>query len=851
MVREAEQDRLHLLAHSASISTGTTLTAPETHRYDDPHLGYQLQDIEGLHIGTQNTNTRSLSPSPYTSRWDQDSEQEGNDAESFDGFRRQVPEQTPNHVGTFAHKTQAAAKKWSKGFLRFILRSGRYASHISYEQANLDPSGKPSKYSGWRGGVLLAATSAGAVLCINLLFAIWAGATSRSGMHVGTIYEGDCGVVHRTDSWIHIAINVMGTLLLGASNYTMQCLSAPTRSEIDAAHCIGRYMDIGLPSLRNLHGWKKRILFSALVVSTLPLHFLWNSAVFTTTQRLDYNIYVVAPDFLANSTVDCSQNVTKSFTSVPSDYDTNMPLNGTYWSTYSNRSESSGIWWLQDMCDISKDLRANFSKNDLVQLDNEACIKAYGPGNGLLAGYANLLAVTREQPTGSNNTILMAFKYESFVSNYTGERWVCGPQYLIDNNYVCNYRKLAEDSTKWSLGLIESAPDNEYRLGASDEWAIDYCLAQPTDLTGHCLLQYSLVIMLCVLAANSIKLICIVCVLATNLDKVLATIGDAIASFLEIPDPVTIGRPFLSRSQALDFNIADGGRPQPYQPVQLRWWQAPTWKRWLITLLLCLFAIAVVGKLLTFGNDSLLANANGEYLSPYDVGFGTYSEYAVVNIFGFGSATITAEMFDSNRILINMVAIANLPQVIVSCLYFAMNTVYTSMVSADEWARFAVHRKALRTTEPQGQQRSTYWLSLPWTYALPLASASSLLHWLISQSLFVSRTEVLNTRGEPEELSYMNVGYNPLAILLALLFGVALLLAMLANGWRRLTHGSVLVGNNSLAIAAACQRGAEQGAERGRVMWGAVRHEGEDGTPGHCCFSSGKVEKPRYMDKYL
>ncbi|CAL3970661.1 unnamed protein product [Diplocarpon coronariae] len=846
-VRGAEQDHVRLLGCSASINTTTTPPSPEVHRYDDSHLGYELQGIEQSHIGTPSSSMRSLTPPTYSLMWDQDAENGGKDSGTFDESKRESPERSP--IFGFVSNNRAATKKGLEAFLRFVLRSGRYASHTSYEQANLDPPGKPSRYSGWRGGVFLAAISAGTVLFLNLLFTIWAGALSKSGMHVGTIYEGDCGTVHKTDSWIHIAINGMGTILLGASNYTMQCLSAPTRSEVDAAHSKGRYMDIGLPSLRNLHGWKKRILFSSLVLSTLPLHFLWNSAVFTTTQRLDYNVYVVTPKFLTNSTVDCSQNVGKGFISTASDYDTSKPLNNTFWSSYSNRSEPSGTWWTQDMCNISRTLQESSSKNSLVRMDNEACIKAYGPGNSLMAGYANLLAVTKEQPAGLNNTILIAFKYESFVSNYTGERWVCDPQYLIDNNYKCNYRELADDSTNWSLGSIGSAPGNEFRLRASEKWAIDYCLAEPTDLTGHCLLQYSLVIMLCVLVANSVKLTCIVYVLTIHLDPVLATIGDAISSFLEMPDPVTAGRPFLSRGQALDFKMADGGRPQPYQPAKLRWWQAPTWKRWLVTLFLCLLAIALVGKLLTYGNDSLLANANGEYSSPYAVGFGTYSEYAVVNI--FGSATLTADMFDSNSILINMVAVANLPQVIVSCLYFAMNTVYTSMVSADEWARFSVHRKALRTTDPKGQQRSTYWLSLPWTYGLPIAIASSILHWLISQSLFVSRTEVLNTLGEPEDMSYMNVGYNPLAILLALLFGVCLLLAMVANGCRRLAHGSVLVGNNSLAIAAACQRGGEEGVERGRVMWGAVRHEGEDGTPGHCCFSSGEVERPRYRDNYL
>jgi hypothetical protein len=190
--------------------------------------------------------------------------------------------------------------------------------------------------------------------------------------------------------------------------------------------------------------------------------------------------------------------------------------------------------------------------------------------------------------------------------------------------------------------------------------------------------------------------------------------------------------------------------------------------------------------------------------SPYSIGFGTYNAHATLNIFYTSSTSPTAEDLASNTLLLSMVAIANLPQVMVSCLYFAYKIVYTSMLSADEFSRFSSHRKTLRTTNPKSEQRSTYWLSLPWTYALPLAVCSSVLQWLISQSLFIARTEILDTYGQPEEISYMEVGYSPLAILLTLLLGSGMVLGLLLDGLRELRQ-CVLVGNNSPAIA-ACQR---------------------------------------------
>ncbi|KAK0118615.1 hypothetical protein ONS96_011706 [Cadophora gregata f. sp. sojae] len=826
MWRRDAQDQLHLLDDYVYIPRSPSV--PESMRNDDSYEGFQLRDVNSSDIGSQRG---PQCPPRYSSGWDKDPEiGDGKRAGTFKENIRRIPDRS-TISGTFTSKSRPAVKNGFHRFLRFFLRSGNYASHISYERA-IDPSRKPVKYSGWRGGVFLGATSAGTVLLINLIFTIWAGATSKSGMKLGTLYTGECG----------------------ASNYTMQCLSSPTRSEVDVAHAMGKYMDVGLPSFRNLHGWKKKILFTLLVVSTLPLHFLWNSAVFTTTQRLDYNVYVVTPDFLTNATVDCNQNATVGFGRKPTsttDYNQIKPLNSTrlnYW----NQTISDNYWWSNDMCNISQALQANAIDGSLTRLDNAACITAYGPGSALMKGYANLLAVTKEKPATTNNTVLMSFKYEQFVSNFTGNRWICDPSYLAANNNKCNYKQMAKKSAdSWSLARLKGTKEENWKFVLGEEWPIDYCLAEPTHLTGMCQLQYSLVIMLAVLLANMTKVVCIVYILTTHVDTVLATIGDAISSFLEIPDPVTINRPFLSRGQARQFKVGSSGVAAPYHPYKLRWWQAPSWIRWLVTLFFCILAISITGKLLTYGNASFLGYASGEYTSPYDVGFGTYSEYATLNMFSDGTTYLTAADFDSNRILIAMVAVANLPQVIVSCLYFAYNTIYTSMVSADEWSRFTVHRKALRTTDPRGEQRSTYWLSLPWTYALPLAVASAVLHWLVSQSLFVSRTEILNTRGEPEPISYMNVGYNPLSILIALLFGVTMVIVVILNGFRKLTDGSVLVGNNSLAISAACHREKDEGAEKRRVMWGAVRHEAEDGTPGHCCFSSEKVERPRIGDKYL
>jgi hypothetical protein len=93
---------------------------------------------------------------------------------------------------------------------------------------------------------------------------------------VGTLYLGHCDVANNLNLWFHLLINVLSTLLLGASNYAMQLLVSPTRKVVNEAHARGIYLDIGISSLRNLRyiGWKKATLWWILGFCSTCLHLL-------------------------------------------------------------------------------------------------------------------------------------------------------------------------------------------------------------------------------------------------------------------------------------------------------------------------------------------------------------------------------------------------------------------------------------------------------------------------------------------------------------------------------------------------------------------------------------------------
>jgi hypothetical protein len=197
--------------------------------------------------------------------------------------------------------------------------------------------------------------------------------------------------------------------------------------------------------------------------------------------------------------------------------------------------------------------------------------------------------------------------------------------------------------------------------------------------------------------------------------------------------------------------------------------------------------------------------------------------------------------------LLGGVLLANLPQTLLSYLYLAGNAFYTTMLISAEYANYSVHRKTLRVTSPVGQQRSSYWLGIPFRYAIPISIMSGLFHWLTSQSLFKVQISITNmhTRAVASEIS--TCGYSPVAIILttvvaALFAGGGIFVSMF-----RFPSGIPVASSNSAAISAACHRPSDDiDASVLPVKWGAITHGDEVGEEpiGHCCFSSFEVDFP-------
>jgi hypothetical protein len=172
------------------------------------------------------------------------------------------------------------------------------------------------------------------------------------------------------------------------------------------------------------------------------------------------------------------------------------------------------------------------------------------------------------------------------------------------------------------------------------------------------------------------------------------------------------------------------------------------------------------------------------------------------------------------------------------------------MASIAEWNGLATSRKGLRVTKPFGEQRSTYFLQLPYKWALPLMIISGCLHWLLSQTFFLIRTDFYTQDGKLEKWTSA-CGVSLSSLLTFCLVALALVCALRWIGRRPMYPKLPLAESCSLMIGAACHPAPDEiDSHLAKVRWGVVA-ETMVKEHGHCSLSSKPVLKPNVGDTYL
>lgn len=397
----------------------------------------------------------------------------------------------------------------------------------------------------------------------------------------------------KLDLWLHLGINLLSTLLLGASNYTMQCLSAPTRDEINKAHRQRIFLDIGLPSVRNLRRISRRrmTLWWLLAISSVPLHLMYNSAVFSTLSTHRYSVAIVSHDFFAGAPFS----------------DPSLPP----WENYSETSYPNLEF--EELQNKISTFQHNIST--LQNLSNDACLKAYR--NDIVPDRLTVLAVS--SVTNHRNVTFLRRsdgitpEYESFLTNNSLLTYSSGGQFEQGSQEGSSYQ--------WTNPWSDCPASGDSCVPSAQNWTvygfpIEYCLSQ--QVTPSCKFQLSLVIMIIVVLCNFAKTLCMSLTIWKPSSMPLLTLGDVIGSFLDRPDPHTANNCLASKyrfrgpkyacskilpswisifsGHGLDSNAADNGlidknrhrqagwdeAIKTFKPESYRWHHTASLKRWLL-----------------------------------------------------------------------------------------------------------------------------------------------------------------------------------------------------------------------------------------------------------------------------
>lgn len=354
-----------------------------------------------------------------------------------------------------------------------------------------------------------------------------------------------------------------------------QCLVAPTRKDVDRAHRAASWLDIGVPSLRNLFriSRKRSFLWLCLCFSSLPFHLFYNSAIYYKTAVPAYEVFAGPGSLHQMDWPDVQLN--------------NIPKTS-------------------DQAESLKSLLHAAKNGTLHHLDRASCVAAFA--QTYQTSYGKLLLATESAKDNDSYTLV----YTNPVYQpkyYPGNKamlpypWVCPSD--SDSQRVCSengssaVHKWAENKN-WTVDVQPG-----YMTSAS--YNIQHCLAEP--VPQNCSLQYSPPSMVAVVVANLVKTGILLYIWLGMPRAPLLTVGDGIASFLRRSDPYSLGMCLPSDGSAIythpvyaklpSLKNRKFRRPAVYTGKR-RLWGSSVSTRWGIFILWCvppLFAIVSISNL--------------------------------------------------------------------------------------------------------------------------------------------------------------------------------------------------------------------------------------------------------------
>ncbi|KAK0511195.1 hypothetical protein JMJ35_006747 [Cladonia borealis] len=551
------------------------------------------------------------------------------------------------------------------------------------------------------------------------------------------------------------------------------------------------WLEVGVNSVRNLLHipWTRKILYLVLLAFSLPIHLVYNSVLVAVgaNNEQGMQIAIVTPDFLHGA-----------------------PAPRNMSNLYNHRYQS---------------LQAELPL--MQRLENAARIQAYGQSD--IFDWGDLILVTDghvpSDPSSGNDSLV-----ELIAGGWPPDipwAWMCTYWAFGKplRNFQCDTKHLLANPAAWSL----------------NNHSIDYCLAQRTP--ENCELDFSFHLILVFIICNLVKLISVGTAMLSLNPPSLNTIGDAIASFLAVPDPYTQNMCLTSKSDFQHYHILSRWispvHPRPWTPRGHFLWivDGPLWLICNAIGITILVLLACVSRWVVQKTSIAYYGYTYNLSTLWKLGFGNPAPFSDVDLPHSLNPYINER---GMKPFLQSVLAINTPQIILALLYILYNALFTNMGTAKEWSRFGHLHQALRVSIPTvgSRQRSTYSLQFPLHYAMCLLGIFVLMHWLATESFFLDRYHVQSS-GKTVVMS--STAFAPMSVILLTVAIGIVVLGGLGLSFLRLDSGIPVASNCSAAISAACHPPpGDEDAALGLVQWGVVSSD-EQGV-GHCSFSSRPVK---------
>ncbi|KAK3325813.1 hypothetical protein B0H66DRAFT_139429 [Apodospora peruviana] len=598
---------------------------------------------------------------------------------------------------------------------------------------------------GWRAGVGLNLILSFMLLLTGFVCLVVAFVNGSSLGGNSVFYSGSCTMAFGISWGLHALVNLFAVAIIAGANYSFQVLSSPTRTEVAAAHQNKRWLDIGIPSIRNLVHIEKTRTFLAVVllVTAVATQIIYNAVISTSQSALDYKLVLVTNSFLTGA-------------------------------PFSNDTTNNGA--MLTRLDILA-LQQQASRSELVNLTAADCVKEF------------------------SGTFETTYSAALLITNLNSETSSLIQTSATRSNLPSTQRVGRRASHTGTTTTGKSIPDLTL-----DKSSTQYCLAQlGPDQTCDVSVNASLLCAVALLNLVSVASLAAVLFLTASFAP-LATLGDAISSFLQDPDPTTRGSCLLSKTDVWQgrwgSNFTQGAKY--WVPKDHFWLSTASLPRWVFVLVIWLACAGLTAAALAV---SVVADPKGH-----------------LSRFGFASPFSSVPLPDSlaNGNVVGIGVIAALPQILMAMLYLAVNSLLTTCWLSHESSLFAVglHRSLRVSSEnPEGSQTSSLYLTLPRPVSWLLVMLFAGMGFVLSQSVFVLPLRLVDVPLSQSSQSAAAAAADQEVIIAALAFSgvglfvflgllILLMVVLIVLGLRRAPAAAFVngqaVGNPMVLPAGSC-----------------------------------------------